>query len=412
MWKMLRTNADIRRVFTAQVISYLGDWFSFVALVGLVKDLTDSNLLVSLVMVSFSLPSFFVSPLAGPMVDRFDRRRILVVVSLLQALSALGLLLVGGGTVWLAFVFQSSVSGLAAIVGPASGAAIPNLARDADELGKANSLLGSTWGVMLAIGAAVGGFFSAAFGRDAAFVANAVSFVAAAAIFARVRTPMQTRRTSEHTRQPMRPVADMREALGHARRDPVLLALILSKMTFAVGTGIVSQLAVLASDVFHGGDGTRGVLIAARGVGVGLGPVIAMKYTGSNLSRVLKVCGYSSFTFCVCYLIGIWQPFIAVTALFITLAHLGGGAQWTLSSFGVQLRSPDEMRGRIIAGDFAMMTLVMSVTTTAVGILSDAFGVRQAMSVFAVAAAVASLVYVNVTRPLRHRLDAEAALTD
>ena len=319
---MLRTNADIRRVFTAQVISYLGDWFSFVALVGLVKDLTDSNLLVSLVMVSFSLPSFFVSPLAGPMVDRFDRRRILIAVSMLQAVSALGLLLVGSGTVWLAFVFQSSVSGLAAIVGPASGAAIPNLARDADELGKANSLLGSTWGVMLAIGAAVGGFFSAAFGRDAAFIANAVSFVVTAVVFSRVRTPMQAPRNPEHARQRMRPIADMREALGHARRDPVLLALILSKMTFAVGTGIVSQLAVLASDVFKGGDGTRGVLIAARGVGVGLGPLIAMRYTGSNLSRVLTVCGYSSFTFCVCYLIGIWQPYIALTALFLSLIHI------------------------------------------------------------------------------------------
>jgi len=408
---MLKTNADIRRVFTAQVISYLGDWFSFVALVGLVKDLTDSNLLVSLVMVSFSLPSFFVSPLAGPMVDRFDRRRILVAVSMLQAFSALGLLLVGSGTVWLAFVFQSSVSGLAAIVGPASGAAIPNLARDADELGKANSLIGSTWGVMLAVGAAVGGFFSAAFGRDAAFIANAVSFVATAIVFSRVRTPMQTTLSPERARQRMRPLADMREAMQHARRDPVLLALILSKMTFAVGTGIVSQLAVLASDVFKGGDGARGVLIAARGVGVGLGPVIAMKYTGSNLSRVLKVCGYSSFTFCVCYLIGIWQPYIALTALFITLAHLGGGAQWTLSSFGVQLRSPDEMRGRIIAGDFALMTLVMSVTTTLVGVLSDAFGVRQAMSVFAVAAAIASIIYVNATRPLRRSLSTDAAAT-
>ena len=409
MWRMLRENADLRRVFVAQVISYLGDWFSFVALVGLVKDLTDSNLLVGLVMVSFSLPSFFVSPLAGPMVDRYDRKRILVVVSLLQAVSALGLLFVGGGTVWLAFVAQSSVSGLAAIIGPASGAAVPNLARDADELAKANTLLGSTWGMMLAIGAASGGLFAAVFGRDAAFVANAVSFVVVALVFSRIEAPMQAPRDPSRVRARLRPVADMREAWGHARRDPVLLALILSKMTFAVGTGIVSQLAVLASDVYGGGDGARGVLIGARGAGVGLGPLIAMKYTGSDLSRVLKVCGLSSLGFCVCYLVGIWQPYLVVAAVFVTLGHLGGGAQWTLSSFGVQMRSPDEMRGRIIAGDFAMMTLVMSVTTTLVGVMSDAFGVRPAMTVFAVAAAVASVVYLNATRPLRRRLAEESA---
>ncbi|MEY3619421.1 MAG: hypothetical protein RL726_2119, partial [Actinomycetota bacterium] len=137
MLTMLRSNADMRRMFIAQVISYMGDWFSFVALVGLIKDLTDSNFLVSMVMVSFSLPSFFASPIAGPMVDRFDRRRILVVVSAFQALAALGLLLVGADTVWLAFVFQSTVSALAAVIGPASQAAIPNIARDEDELSKA-----------------------------------------------------------------------------------------------------------------------------------------------------------------------------------------------------------------------------------------------------------------------------------
>ncbi|MFN5605098.1 MAG: MFS transporter, partial [Actinomycetes bacterium] len=117
-----------------------------------------------MVMVSFSLPSFFASPIAGPIADRVDRRRILVVVSGVQALAALGLLLVGADTVWLAFVFQSTVSALAAVVGPASQAAIPNIARDDEELSKANALLGSTWGVMLAVGAAIGGLFAATFG--------------------------------------------------------------------------------------------------------------------------------------------------------------------------------------------------------------------------------------------------------
>ena len=95
MWKMLKTNADMRRVFLAQVISYLGDWFSFVAILGLIDDLSGSKFLISLVMVAFSLPSFLASPIAGSMVDRFDRRRILVFVSIMQAVAALGLLLVG-----------------------------------------------------------------------------------------------------------------------------------------------------------------------------------------------------------------------------------------------------------------------------------------------------------------------------
>lgn len=391
-------------MFGAQVISYLGDWFSFVAVVGLVDDLTSSNFLVSLVMVAFSLPSFIASPVAGPMVDRFDRRRILIAVSIVQALAALGMLLVGDGTVWLAFVFQSSVSALAALVGPATSAAIPNIARDQEELRLANSILGSTWGVMLAIGAAIGGVFASVFGREACFIANAVSFVVAGLLFASIRTPMQAPRDPALRRHRLRPVADMREALAHARKDPVLLALILSKTTFAVGSGVVSQLAVLASDVFKGGDASRGVLIGARGLGAGIGPLLASKYTGNDLGRVIRVCGYSSLVFSCCYVVGAWMPVFALAAVFITMAHLGGGAQWTLSTFGLQMRSPDEMRGRIIAGDFALVTLMMSVTSASAGVLSDAIGVRAAITSFAVAAAVASVIYVNATRHLHTQL--------
>ena len=402
MWTMLRTNADMRRLFVAQVISYLGDWFSFVALIGLVDDVTHSSFLVSMVVVSFSLPSFLASPIAGVVVDRFDRRRVLILVSSIQTVAALGLLFVDKGTIWLAFVCQSLISALAAIVKPAMEAGTPNLARDATELGRAQALFGSTWGVMLALGAAIGGFFAAAFGRDAAFVANGISFVLAAILIFLIRRPLQEQRHGRSTR--IRPLADMHEALSHARRDPVLLALLLSKTTFAVGSGVVSQLAVLASDVYKGGDGARGLLIAARGAGVGLGPILATRYTGDDVSKVLTVCGYAGLGFSCFYFGGAWMPQLWMCFVLITLAHIGGGAQWTLSTYGLQLRSPDAIRGRILAGDFALVTLVLSITSAAAGALSQATSVRLAISVFSLAASLASLVYINATRNLRMQL--------
>ena len=404
MWKMLKTNADMRRVFMAQVISYLGDWFSFVAIIGLVDDLSGSKFLISLVMVAFSLPSFLASPIAGSMVDRFDRRRILVFVSIIQAVAALGLLLVGKDTVWLAFLAQSTVSALAAVVGPATESAIPNIARNDEELALANSLLGSTWGVMLAVGAAVGGVFASVFGRDAAFIANGVSFALSAILFSRIKTPMQQERNDQSERQRIRPIADMREAITHSRQDPVLMALIFSKTTFAIGAGVVSQLAVLASDVFNGGDASRGLLIGIRGVGTGLGPLIAMRYTRGQLSKVLTICGFASLAFSGFYFIGAWMPTLWLTAIFVMLAHLGGGAQWTLSSYGLQLRSPDHIRGRILAGDFALVTLMLSLTSALAGLVSEIYGVRQAISGFACAAAIASVIYIRATKRLRMQL--------
>ena len=404
MWKMLKTNADMRRVFMAQVISYLGDWFSFVAIIGLIDDLTGSKFLVSLVVVAFSLPSFLASPLAGSMTDRFDRRRILIFVSIIQVLAAFGLLLVGKDTVWLAFLAQSTISALAAVISPATEASIPNIARNKEELALASSLLGSTWGVMLAVGAAVGGVFASVFGRDAAFIANAVSFAIAAILFSRIKTPMQQERETQTQRQRIRPIADMREAITHSRQDPVLMALIFSKTTFAIGAGVVSQLAVLASDVFQGGDASRGLLIGVRGVGTGLGPLIAMRYTRGQLGKVLTICGFASLAFSGFYFIGAWMPTLWLTAIFVMLAHLGGGAQWTLSSYGLQLRSPDHIRGRILAGDFALVTLMLSLTSALAGLVSEFFGVRQAISGFACAAAIASVIYIRATQRLRTQL--------
>jgi len=90
---LLRRNGDFRAVFLAQIISYCGDWFATVAMLGLVIDRTGSNLAGAAVLVVQSLPIFLLSPLAGPAADRIDRRLLMMVISLLQA-GAAGLFLV------------------------------------------------------------------------------------------------------------------------------------------------------------------------------------------------------------------------------------------------------------------------------------------------------------------------------
>jgi MFS family permease len=119
---------------------------------------------------------------------------------------------------------------------------------------------------------------------------------------------------------------------------------------------------------------------------------------------VLRVCGIASLVFSGCYLLGAWMPALALTAILVTVAHLGGGAQWTLSTYGLQLRSPDHVRGRVLAGDFALVTLTLSVTSALAGLVSEALGVRQAISIFALAAAAASVVYISATQRLRTQL--------
>jgi MFS family permease len=407
MFTMLRSNRDLRTLFIAQVVSYLGDWFCYVALLGLVNDLSGSSLLVSLVFVSQTLPGFLVAAVAGAAADRFDRRRIIVTVSTVQVVAALTLLTVGPGRLWLAFVAQAAISAFGAFVLPAAQAAVPNLTRDAEELEKAAALFGSTWGAMLALGAAIGGAFAAVFGREAAFIADAASFAVAALLVATIRRPMQQPRDAKGDQRRLRPLVDMKEGLGYARRDPVLVALLSSKATFALGAGTVSLLAVLVTHSFDGGDAATGLLLGMRGLGVALGPLAAARFIGPALSRLLGVCGVAGLLFGACYLGLSVAPTLLVAAVLVFVAHLGGGAQYTMSTFGLQLRAPDEVRGRILAADFAFLTLILSVTTTGAGALATQIGPRPTIAAFSVISLAAGTTYLLVTRRLRRRLRAE-----
>jgi len=399
MANVLRTNRDLRLLFIAQNLSFMGDWFTFIALAGLVQDVTDSALLVSLLLVAFSLPSFLASPIGGPVADRYDRRTVLIIVSLAQAVAACGFLFIGDSRIWLAFVSQGVIAAFAAFVRPAVEAAVPNLARSPEELRSANALFGSSWGIMLAVGAGAGGVFAQVFGRQAAFIADIATFVVAAALIAMVKRPMQEDRESH--RAPVRPIADMREAIQLARRDSMIMALLASKMTFAIGGGVVSQLAVYAADAFASGDAGRGFLLGARGVGSGIGPLIGARFAKGDLRRVLVVCGVSGMIFSGGYLAASAAPLLLVACACVMFAHLGGGAQWTLSTYGLQVRAPDEMRGRVLAGDFALITLTLSVSSVAAGLVSEQIGARGTVAVFGTVAAGSSLVYLVLTSKLR-----------
>ena len=206
------------------------------------------------------------------------------------------------------------------------------------------------------------------------------------------------------TARKVRPLADMKEALHLARKDKVIMALIASKATFAVGAGIVSQLAVLASSAFHAGDEGRGLLIGVRGVGSGLGPILGARIAGREMSKLLKVCGFAGLIFAVCYLGAAMSPFIWVAAIFIALAHLSGGAQWTLSTLGLQMESPDHIRGRVIAGDMALVNTMIACTSLLAGGVSQAIGVRPTIIIFSLAAATASTTYLFATTAIRQKL--------
>ena len=403
---VLRSNASVRNLFFAQNISVMGDYLTYVALVGLVKDATDSTFLVSLIYAAYVLPSFFFSPIAGPIVDKFDRRKIIVVVSALQAVCGVGFLLSSADRIWLALLTQIVISSLAVITLPAFGSALPNVTRNDEELRQANALFGSSWGASVFIGSALGGLFAATFGRTATFVADIATFAVCAGLIALIKVPMQERKTHA-VREPVRPIADMREAFHYAKENNVIFALMASKTTQAVGAGAVGQLAVLAIDAFNTGDGGSGLLLAARGFGAAIGPFIFMRFARNNMPRLLLLCGIGGVMWSMSYLAASGSPTLWLAVIAIGTAHIGGGAIWTMASYGLQTSTEDHIRGRVLAGDMGFAMLVTGLSSIGTGILGEIFPIRIAIAIVAGISGMASCCYLIGSMGLRKRLRSE-----
>ena len=372
-WSLLRRNRDFRRVYVASLISLGGDWFLLVALFGLVLDLTHSPVAVAFLLAAQDLPLFLLAPAAGALVDRLDRRKLMVVSDLARAVICFGFLFVRSSeTVWLAYPLLAGLASFAAAFDPASSAALPNLVEDED-LATANALTGSLWGTMLAVGAALGGIVAAVLGRDAAIVIDAVSFGASALLIASVRRPFSEERDQE---QHPKIVDATRETISYATKDHRVLALLAVKAGFGLGAGVLVLISVFAKEVFHGGDVAIGLLMAARGVGALIGPFVGRTMLGANDRRLFGVIGGALAVFGLGYMLLGFAPTLAFAMPFVAIAHLGGGAQWTLSSYGLQRIVPDRIRGRIFAFDGALITLTFGISAVATGFAADLYGDR------------------------------------
>ncbi|HEX2193595.1 MAG TPA: MFS transporter [Candidatus Limnocylindria bacterium] len=395
---LLRENPAFARLYVAQLISFAGDWFATVALLGLALELTGMAGLAALVLVLQTGGFAVASPVAGLLADRIDRRRLLIAADLARVPVALGFLLAREpGTLWIAFACVALLAVGAAVFEPASSAALPNLV-DRRRLPEANVLIGSAWGTMLAVGAGLGGLVAVALGRDVAFVLNAASFAASAWLVYGIRLPMQERREGDVHPPAANLVDSVRSAVRFARGSRLVTSFLLSKTTFGVGTGVVALLAVFGTSVFGAGDAGIGVLFAARGLGALTGPFIARAVVGTEDRGLLLGIGASLAIVSASYALFPLAPSLAIAAGLVFLAHCGGGSQWALSTLGLQRATPDGIRGRIFSLDYGMVTLAIAASTLLAGTLADAVAPSAAVWTMVALIAAAGVGWIALSR--------------
>ena len=396
-WALIRRNREFRRLYSATLISLAGDWFLTVALLDLVLEVSHSAALASLIVVCQTLPAFFAAPHAGHLIDKLDRKKLMITVDLIRVGAALlPLLTHDRATLIFAYVGVVIISLGVAYFDPAAQASLPNMVTR-EELGPANVLIGSTWGTMLAVGAALGGFVTMTFGRNVSFVVDALTFLISALIVRSIKVEFSEAATREREHPPFG--QSIRETFAYARKHKRVLALLTSKSGFGIGGGAVAMLSVFGREVFRGGATAIGLLYATRGIGALLGPFIVRGTSRTPDSQYRKI-PLAGALFGLGYIGLAYSPTLAIGAIMVGLGHLGGGAQWQTSTYGLQREVPDHIRGRVFAADYGLVTLTMSVSSLLSGFLADRIGAVTATAAIASLAVVWSVIWFVWTRPL------------
>jgi len=283
--------------------------------------------------------------------------------------------------VWLVYPLLLAETTMAAFFEPARGAVIPNIA-SAHEVLVANTLSSATWSVNLLIGASLGGVVAAFLGRDAAFVLNALSFLASAVLISGMEFHEPHAVTAPSLRaRDLIDFSPVLEGIRYIRNHPTLLPAVFAKAgELMVGPSWVIFTVMGAGEFAmrgHGLDAAGGamlgmsILLGGRGIGALAGPLIAARWAGQSDQRLRRgillgyliiALGYSS--------LGASRS-VWTAAACAMLAHAGGSTVWVFSTTLLQLHTEDRFRGRVFSADLGLGSFSFATTAYLCGRVLD-----------------------------------------
>lgn len=375
-WELVRGNASFRYLWFGQIVSLLGDWFNLIASAALLAQLTGSGFAIGGLFAVRMLAPFLISPLAGVIADRCNRKTILILSDLFRAVTVLGFLLVREPQdVWMLYALTAIQLALGGFFFPARNAILPDIV-SARELGTANAINATTWSVMLAFGAALGGLAAGIWGIYPAFIIDAVSFVVSAIILLGVKY-RKTPETAACGRGLFETaVVQYLEGLGYLRNNRDILVTALHKgvtaLVFSQGYQVVKV--VIGRSLFPVGEAggiSLGLLFSAAGLGTGIGPIAARLWTADRPDR-LRLALFVGYFLCA---LGLGISSLLINLEIVLLgslwAGIGGGIIWVFSTQLLLQSVPGKVRGRVFATEYAIFTLLSTFGVTAIGFALD-----------------------------------------
>jgi predicted MFS family arabinose efflux permease len=423
--RLLAENADFRRLWIGQVISEIGDWLNNVAVLALTIQLAGPNAVaraIAIYALARHVPLFLFGPLAGVVVDRQDRRRVMIVADVARVVLALGFLLANHlASLPVIYTVGASLFAVSSFFNAAKRAAIPNIVKNPDQLLTANSLSASTTAATIAIGSALGGAVATFISREIVFILNAATFLASAEMIRRLKGEMRrhddtrelrndaqklssvderaaystdvSERASVTTSLPHRIAASLgaafnefRDGLRYVSRHHALSAVFIVAAGWGLGNGVAralysifgARLGVAAAQglVERPTDFGISVLFVAMGLGGVLGAPIARRFNaapGTSLgarmgrSMIFDGCGLVLFSL----MPNLWGAGAVLVAREINFA-----IWWTAQQTIIMSRTADRYAGRVFASYETLTTLMMVGSMTASGLAADIYGIR------------------------------------
>lgn len=379
--RLLRTNVNFRRLWLAQIVSEIGDWFYSLAIYSLLLQFTGKASSVSLALILQVLPQTLTGPIAGVVNDRIRRKRVMITSDLARALIVISMLFVRSpSVVWLVYPLLLMESVMWAFFEPARTAVIPNITSE-QELILANTISATTWSVNLMLGAALGGIALALLGTNAAFSLNALSFLASALLISRMHFEEPHATHAALRARELVHYTPVLEGIRYVRRDPRLLVLVFVRAGLA-NMGISWVLfTVMGQQVFplrwpglatqRGAVLGMSMLIGARGIGALIGPLISARWAGHQQSRLRLGVLFGFLAVGAGYTALSEAGSLWTACLWVILAHCGGSTVWVFVTTLLQLNVDDQFRGRVFSAELGFSMLTLAIGAYVAGVLLD-----------------------------------------
>lgn len=377
--QLLRRNQSFRRLWIGQVISELGNWFNFIAALGLVREVSNAAPEVTTLMLIFRLVPFtLVSPLAGAFVDRWSRRTVMIATDLLRVVVALGFLLVRRPEdLWIAYLCTALLAFFGAFFEAAKNAAVPNITGERDLLA-GNALMFSSRFLFMSVGAALGGWTSSEVGYSSAFIINAVSFLLSAySVWLVPDKDTRARQSADAAEKPVKRGlingywTDIREGWAYIVTHAPIATILLVNIVWAIGGGAINLiLDRLGAFEFASKSGLRpdaaiGVLYFANGLGLFVGMMIARRigiYFHMK-SRTIGYIGWSLFVQGIFFALMGVMPTLLLASLCLFASRVLLGAEFAVQETLLMRLVPDKLRGRVSTTDRAGEMMIWSLST-------------------------------------------------